>query len=37
MAIYIISRGSKSEKQMREKLIQAEYSEYIVEEVIQFL
>ena len=36
-ALDMISRGSKSEKQMREKLIQAEYSEYIVEEVIQFL
>ena len=36
-ALDMISRGSKSEKQMREKLIQAEYSEYIVEEVMQFL
>lgn len=36
-ALDSISRGSKSEKQMREKLIQAEYSIYIVEEVISFL
>lgn len=36
-ALDSISRGSKSEKQMREKLIQAEYSAYIVEEVISFL
>ena len=36
-ALDMISRGNKSEKQVRERLLKAEYSSYIVEEVLAFL
>lgn len=36
-ALDLISRGNKSEKEVRERLLRAEYSSYIVEEVIVFL
>ena len=36
-ALDLISRGNKSEKQVRERLLKAEYSSYIVEEVLAFL
>lgn len=36
-ALDLISRGNKSEKEIRERLMRAEYSSYIVEEVIVFL
>lgn len=36
-ALDSISRGGKTEKQIREKLLQAEYSTYIIDEVITFL
>lgn len=36
-ALDMISRGNKSEKQVRERLLKTEYSSYIVEEVLAFL